>query len=197
MSPNGGEGEELRSQPMSTDVRRSPNKLRRSTCNSIFNLCLTPSEILEEAHSFFDVVLFGSHPLVTSADTASMAYPFPLSYSSSLCKVGLPYALIYALALGGNGMDPNSTTEKACYFSLLFYFPQSLSKHLSLCYGNHHSEIVVYHCCSVHQPPPSPENAEAKSKVPDWGLESTLAYMVAHGKCVGVDSGLDIRWGRL
>jgi hypothetical protein len=42
-----------------------------------------------------------------------------------------------------------------------------------------------------------------KSKVPDWGIKSTLAYMVkadsgigfpnAHGKCVGVDSGVDIR----
>ncbi len=27
------------------------------------------------------------------------------------------------------------------------------------------------------------------------GLRSTLAYRVAHGKCVGVDSGVDIRWG--
>ncbi len=44
--------------------------------------------------------------------------------------------------------------------------------------------------------------AEAKSKVPDWGLKSTLALDEgqsgiglpnAHGKCVGVDSGVDIR----
>ncbi len=40
--------------------------------------------------------------------------------------------------------------------------------------------------------------AEAKSKVPDWGIKSTLAYRVirglpnAHGKCVVVDSGVDI-----
>ncbi len=43
--------------------------------------------------------------------------------------------------------------------------------------------------------------AEAKSKVPDWGdkvdsgigLRSTLAWGCPHGKCVGVDSEVDIR----
>ncbi len=41
---------------------------------------------------------------------------------------------------------------------------------------------------------------EAKSKVPDWGIKSTLAWIevdfwhrVAHGKCVGVYSGVEIR----
>jgi hypothetical protein len=46
------------------------------------------------------------------------------------------------------------------------------------------------------------DRAEAKSKVPDWGIKSTLHrtglrstlwQRVAHGKRVGVDSGVDIR----
>jgi hypothetical protein len=43
--------------------------------------------------------------------------------------------------------------------------------------------------------------SEAKSKVSDWGIKSTLAWGkdrlwrgVAYGKCVGVDSGVEIRW---
>ncbi len=35
-------------------------------------------------------------------------------------------------------------------------------------------------------------NPEAKSKVPDWGIKPTLANTVAHGKCVGVVSGVDL-----
>ena len=33
---------------------------------------------------------------------------------------------------------------------------------------------------------------EAKSKVPDWEIKLTW-HRVAHGKCAGVDSGVDIR----
>jgi hypothetical protein len=32
---------------------------------------------------------------------------------------------------------------------------------------------------------------EAKSKVPDWGKKSPTLHTVAHGECVGVDSGAD------
>jgi hypothetical protein len=43
---------------------------------------------------------------------------------------------------------------------------------------------------------PKVRSPEAKSKIPDWGKKSPTLHRVAHGKCVGVDSGSDIRRGQ-
>ncbi len=40
---------------------------------------------------------------------------------------------------------------------------------------------------------PNPKSLTGDKVDSGIGLRSTLAYWVAHGKCVGVDSGVDIR----
>jgi hypothetical protein len=52
---------------------------------------------------------------------------------------------------------------------------------------------------SLCQDSMSSESTEAKSNVPEWGIKSTLEkgqgrlwHRVAHSKCAGIDSGVDI-----
>jgi hypothetical protein len=67
---------------------------------------------------------------------------------------------------------------------------------------------VVFTPLPLHPPPPGHHGSvwvlpEAKSKVPDWGdkvdsgigLRGRIWHSVVHVKCVGVDSGVNIRWG--
>ncbi len=68
------------------------------------------------------------------------------------------------------------------------------------------SSILKYYRCKIHRYVAAPllnfcaPLSEAKSKVSDWGIKSTLAWGkdrlwrgVAYGKCVGIDSGVEIR----
>jgi hypothetical protein len=74
---------------------------------------------MEECHTFFLSSYYGTiPPPITSADTATMAPPFPVSYSFFTVR------LLYASSSGRGGgavIDLDQTTSKMWFASLLLF----------------------------------------------------------------------------
>ncbi len=96
-----------------------------------------------------------------------------------------------------NTAAPKTMEKLQCTF--LSYFSSLFSK-ITI-----HLRPLMQENCIYPLPalPPVAEGPGAKSKVPDRGdkvdsrigLSRLWHYRVGHGKCVGVDSGVNTRWG--